>query len=65
MTITCDTDFNVASTYFASGETYNGNVSTICYLNTAGTSSITITLKVYDINETKLAEQTTEIIIRE
>ena len=65
VTITCDTDFNVASTYFASGETYKGNVSTICYLNTARTSSITITLKVYDINETKLAEQTTEIIIRE
>jgi len=65
VTVTCDTEFRVGNTaYFASGETYTGELSTF-YPNTAGTSAITVTLKVYDINETKLAEQTTEIIIRE
>lgn len=65
VTVTCDTEFRVGSTaYFASGETYEGNLSTF-YPNTANKSSITFTLSVYDINKTKLAEQTTLIIIRE
>lgn len=65
VTVICDTEFRVGSTaYFASGETYEGNLSTF-YPNTANKSSITATLSVYDINKTKLAEQTTLIIIRE
>ncbi|MEA5037224.1 hypothetical protein SDC9_39594 [bioreactor metagenome] len=65
VTITCDTEFRVGSTqYFTGGGTYDGNLSTF-YPNTANRSSISVTLSVYDINKTKLAEQTTLIIIRE
>jgi len=65
VTITCDTEFRVGSTqYFTGGGTYDGNLSTF-YPNTANRSSIIVTLGVYDINKTKLAEQTTLIIIRE
>lgn len=65
VTITCDTEFRVGSfAYFASGETYDGNFSTF-YLNTANKTAINVTLKVFDVNNTKLAEQTTVITIRE
>ncbi len=65
VTITSDTEFRVgSSTYFAPGETYEGGFSTF-YLNTANRTAITVTLKIFDVNNIKLAEQTTVITIRE
>lgn len=67
---TCDTKFRVGGsnsgggTHYNSGDTYQGGFSKI-YLNTAGTSSININLKVYNAADEKLAEQTTQIIIRD
>ena len=52
-------EFRVGSSaYYAAGETYEGNFSTF-YLNTANKTAIKVTLKVFDVNNTKLAEQTT------
>jgi len=65
VSITSNTEFRVgSSTYFASGETYEGNFSTF-YLNTANRTAINVTLKVFDVHNTKLAEQTTVITIRD
>lgn len=68
VTITSDTEFCVGrppnSISFAAGETYEGNFSTF-YPNTANKTAINVTLKIFDINNTKLAEQTTVITIRE
>ncbi len=65
VSITSDTEFRVGSAaYFASGETYEGNFSTF-YLNTANRTAINVTLKVFDVHNTKLAEQTTVITIRD
>ncbi len=58
-------EFRVGSSaYYAAGETYEGNFSTF-YLNTANKTAIKVTLKVFDVNNTKLAEQTTLITIRD
>lgn len=65
VTITSDTEFRVGSSaYYAAGETYEGNFSTF-YLNTANRTAINVTLKIFDVNNTKLAEQTTLITIRD
>ncbi|ABN07419.1 hypothetical protein Mlab_1250 [Methanocorpusculum labreanum Z] len=64
VSVTSDTEFRVGSTYFAPGETYAGTFSTF-YLNTANRTAINVTLKIFDASNTKLAEQTTLITIRD
>nr|WP_319378453.1 hypothetical protein [uncultured Methanocorpusculum sp.] len=68
VSITSDTEFCIGrppnSISFAPGETYEGGFETF-YLNTANRTAINVTLKVFDVNNTKLAEQTTVITIRD
>ncbi len=66
-TITFDTEFSLGSTYFAAGETYEGDFSSNgrFFFNTENKTAINVTLKVFDVNNTKLAEQTTVITIRD
>ena len=61
---TCDTDIRIGDTQHPSGYIYKGTTTNF-YLNTTEKSSININLKLYNATDYLLAEQTTQIIIRE